>query len=182
MIAGYERYYQIARCFRDEDLRADRQPEFTQLDMEMSFVEEDDVIATVDPLLRDVLAVGGVEVELPLERLSYDDAMLRYGSDRPDRRIGMEIHELGPAFAELEFKVFADALANGGVVRGFKARGDFPRRRFDELTERAKRNGASGLVWAVVEVGGLALADREVPLRRRRSSAPARRSMLARAT
>ena len=95
MIAGFERYYQIARCFRDEDLRADRQPEFTQLDLEMSFVEEEDVIALVDGDDRQgCSALAGVEVEPPLERLSYDEAMLRYGTDRPDRRIGMEIDDL----------------------------------------------------------------------------------------
>jgi aspartyl-tRNA synthetase len=154
MVAGYERYYQIARCFRDEDQRADRQAEFTQLDMELAFVDEEDVIATVDPLLAEVLALGGIELKLPLERLSYDEAMLRYGSDRPDRRIGMEIHDLGSAFGRSDFKVFAGALESGGVIRGFKTRGDFPRRRFDELTEQAKRNGAKGLVWAVVEDDG----------------------------
>jgi aspartyl-tRNA synthetase len=103
-----------------------------------------------------MLALVGIEVELPLERLSYDEAMLRYGSDRPDRRIGREIHDLGPAFASSEFKVFSGALgAEGGVVRGFKTRGgEFPRKRLDELTERAKGMGAKGLVWAVVEEGG----------------------------
>src|SRR5256714_13643592 len=89
MISGFERYYQIVRCFRDEDLRADRQPEFTQLDMEMSFVEEDDVFDLVDGMLRSVLAVGGFEISLPIDRLTYDEAMLRYGSDKPDRRLGM---------------------------------------------------------------------------------------------
>ncbi|MEA2422296.1 MAG: aspartyl-tRNA synthetase, partial [Thermoleophilaceae bacterium] len=155
MIAGYERYYQIVRCFRDEDLRADRQPEFTQLDVEMAFVEEEDVLSLVDGLLKELLALVGIEVELPLERLSYDEAMLRYGSDRPDRRIGREIHDLGPAFASSEFKVFSGAIGSGGVVRGFKTRGgEFPRKRFDELTERAKSMGAKGLVWAVVEPDG----------------------------
>ena len=154
MIAGYERYYQIPRCFRDEDFRADRQPEFTQLDIEMGFVEEEDVMTMVDRLLKDVLAVGGVDVQLPLERITCDDAMLRYGTDRPDRRIGMEIHDLGHVFAGSEFKVFSGALEQGGVVRGFKARGEFPRRRFDELTEQAQSLGAKGLVWAVVEPQG----------------------------
>jgi aspartyl-tRNA synthetase len=154
MIAGYERYYQIVRCFRDEDLRADRQPEFTQLDVELAFVEEEDVMALVDGLMKEMLALVGIDVELPLERLSYDEAMLRYGTDRPDRRIGREIHDLGPVFAQSEFKVFSGALAGGGVVRGFKTRGDFPRSRFDELTERAKSMGAKGLVWAVVESTG----------------------------
>ena len=154
MVAGLERYYQIVRCFRDEDLRADRQPEFTQLDVEMSFVEEEDVYALVDGLVGELLALVGIEVELPLERLTYDEVMLRYGSDRPDRRIGREIHELGEAFAGSEFKVFGDALASGGVVRGLKTAGGLPRRRFDELTERAREMGAKGLVWAVVEGDG----------------------------
>jgi aspartyl-tRNA synthetase len=155
MVAGFERYYQIARCFRDEDLRADRQPEFTQLDMELSFVEEDDVMSVCDALLQSVLAVAGIELSLPLERLSYDDAMLRYGTDRPDRRLGMEIADLGEAFAATEFKVFADTLKRGGAVRGFRVpQADMPRKRFDELTERAQALGAAGLVWAVVEDEG----------------------------
>lgn len=154
MISGYERYYQIARCFRDEDLRADRQPEFTQLDVELSFVEEEDVMTMVDGLMKDVLAVGGIELETPLERLTYDEAMLRYGSDRPDRRIGMEIHELGEVFGGSEFQVFSGALGSGGVVRGLKAQGEFTRKRFDELTEQAKGLGAKGLVWAVMEADG----------------------------
>jgi aspartyl-tRNA synthetase len=154
MIGGYERYYQIPRCFRDEDFRADRQPEFTQLDLEMGFVEEEDVMTMVDGLLEAVLAVGGVDIDIPLERMSYDEAMLRYGTDRPDRRIGMEIHDLGSVFAGSEFKVFSGALASGGVVRGFKTRGDFPRRRLDELTEYAQSLGAKGLVWGVVEPQG----------------------------
>ena len=154
MIGGFERYYQIARCFRDESSRADRLPEFTQLDVELAFVEEDDVIATVDPLMREVLALGGVTVPDPVERMGYDEAMLRYGSDRPDRRIPFEIADLGEVFAASEFKVFSGALSSGGVVRGFAAPGEFPRRRFDELTERAQRFGAKGLVWGVVEPGG----------------------------
>jgi aspartyl-tRNA synthetase len=151
MMSGYERYFQIARCFRDEDFRADRQPEFTQLDMELSFVDEDDVIATNDALLAAVFTEGGVELDLPLERVGYDEAMLRYGSDRPDRRLGLEIHDLAAAFEGTEFKVFAGALESGGTVRGFAARGEFPRRRLDELIERAKELGAGGLVWAIVE-------------------------------
>jgi aspartyl-tRNA synthetase len=154
MIAGYERYFQIARCFRDEDLRADRQPEFTQLDMEMAFVDEEDVIATVDGLLQSVFASAGVEVSLPLERMSWDEAMLSYGTDRPDRRIGMEIHDLGDVFAGTEFKVFADTLGKGGVVRGFRAPSTFPRKQLDELTEQARSLGAGGLVWAVPEADG----------------------------
>ena len=154
MMGGLERYYQIARCFRDEDNRADRQPEFTQLDVELSFVEEDDVLGLCDRLLPAVLAVGGIEAPGPFERIGYDDALLRYGTDRPDRRIPIEIVDLGAVFAESEFKVFAGALAGGGVVRGFSASGDFPRSRFDALTERAKALGAKGLVWGIVESDG----------------------------
>jgi aspartyl-tRNA synthetase len=154
MIGGLERYYQIARCFRDEALRADRQLEFTQLDMELSFVDEEDVMSLVDGMIAAVFGAAGVEVKLPLERLGWDDVMLRYGSDRPDRRIGMEIADLAGAFAGSEFKVFSGALESGGAVRGFKATGDFPRKRFDELTEQAKAMGAKGLVWAVVEADG----------------------------
>src|SRR4051794_36847174 len=140
MVSGYERYYQIARCFRDEDLRADRQPEFTQLDMELAFVEEDDVIALVDALLKDVLAVAGVQVPPAIERLTYDEAMLRYGTDRPDRRIGMEIAELSDVFAGSGFQVFSSAP----TIRGIKATGEFTRKQFDELTEYAKTLGAKG--------------------------------------
>ena len=155
MVAGFERYYQIPRCFRDEDFRADRQPEFTQLDIEMSFVEEDDVMTLNDPLIRAMLAVGGVDVELPIERITYDEVMLRYGTDRPDRRLGMEIQELSEVFAGSEFKVFSGAVAGGGVVRGLRARGgEFPRSRMDALTEQAQSLGAKGLVWAVVEGEG----------------------------
>ena len=120
MIGGYERYFQIARCFRDEDFRADRQPEFTQLDMELSFVEEEDVFDVVDRLLQRVLALGGIEVSLPLERITYDEAMLRYGSDRPDRRLGVEIVDLTEVFRASEFKVFA---ARCSRRRGARAEG-----------------------------------------------------------
>ena len=154
MVGGYERYFQIARCFRDEDFRADRQPEFTQLDMELSFVEEEDVFDVVDRLLQRVLVLGGVELSLPLERITYDEAMLRYGSDRPDRRLGVEIVDLSDVFGSSEFKVFAGAVEGGGVVRALKAGGEWPRSRFDGLTEKAQALGAKGLAWAVVEEGG----------------------------
>jgi aspartyl-tRNA synthetase len=150
MVAGYERYFQIARCFRDEDFRADRQPEFTQLDMELAFVEEEDVIEVTDRLLQRVLALGGVEVTLPLERISYDEAMLKYGSDRPDRRLGVEIVEVTDVFRSSELNIFREAP----VVRAMKATGEFPRSRFDALTEKAQELGAKGLAWAVVESDG----------------------------
>ncbi len=150
MVGGYERYFQIARCFRDEDFRADRQPEFTQLDMELSFVEEEDVFDVVDRLLQRVLALGGVELSLPLERITYDEAMLRYGSDRPDRRLGVEIVDITEIFRASELNIFREAP----VVRALKAGGEFPRSRFDSLTEKAQALGAKGLAWAVVEEGG----------------------------
>jgi aspartyl-tRNA synthetase len=155
MVAGFERYYQIVRCFRDESARADRLPEFTQLDMELAFIEEEDVLQLCEGLIQAFLAPGGVEVKLPFDRVPFDEAMLKYGTDRPDRRIGMEIQDLGEAFAQSEFQVFRGALESGGVVRGLKAPGaDLTRKRFDELTEQAKQLGAKGLVWAVVEGDG----------------------------
>ena len=150
MIAGYERYFQIPRCFRDEDFRADRQPEFTQLDMELAFAEEEDVFEVTDRLLQRVLALAGIEVSLPLERLGYDEAMLRYGTDRPDRRIGVEIVDVTEIFRTSELNIFREAP----VVRAIKATGEFPRSRFDSLTEKAKELGAGGLAWAVVEPDG----------------------------
>jgi aspartyl-tRNA synthetase len=154
MVGGLERYFQIPRCFRDEDFRADRQPEFTQLDVEMAFVDEEDVHELIDPLLKQVLALGGIEVELPLERVTYDEVMLRYGSDRPDRRLGVEIVDLTEVFRGSQFKVFGGAVEGGGVVRALRARGDFPRSRIDKLEEKAKSLGAKGLAWAVVEADG----------------------------
>jgi aspartyl-tRNA synthetase len=152
MIAGYERYYQIARCFRDEDLRADRQPEFTQLDLEMAFVGEEDVIEVVEGTLQAVLAVAGVDVEPPFPRLSYGDAIVRYGSDRPDTRYGLEIQDLAEALRETEFKVFRGAIENGGVVRGLNAGArELSRAELDGLIEFAQGQGAGGLVWAYVE-------------------------------
>ena len=175
MMAGYERYYQIARCFRDEDLRADRQPEFTQLDLEMSFVDEEDVIETIEGMLARVYEATGFQVAPPpWPRMSYDEAMLRYGSDRPDVRFGLEIADLGEALAETEFRVFAGVLAGGGVVRGLNAGAhELSRKDLDGLTEYVQRYGAGGLVWAFVEEGGeLALAGRA----RRCPTASARRS------
>ena len=152
MVSGYERYYQIARCFRDEDLRADRQPEFTQLDLEMSFVEEDDVIETIEGMLARVFEETGFPAPAPpWPRMGYDEAMARYGSDKPDLRFGLEIADLGGAVAGSGFKVFSGALESGGVVRGINAGArEVARSGLDELTEVVKRFGAGGLVWAFV--------------------------------
>ena len=153
MIAGYERYFQIARCFRDEDLRADRQPEFTQLDLEMAFVEEDDVIDVNERLMAKVFELGGLDVPPPpYERLGYAEAVLRFGSDRPDRRFGLEITDVSEHLRDSEFKVFASVIGGGGVVRAINAGArEVPRKELDDLTEIAKRAGAGGLVWAFVQ-------------------------------
>jgi aspartyl-tRNA synthetase len=156
MIAGYERYYQIARCFRDEDLRADRQPEFTQLDLEMSFVDEEDVIELIEHVMARVFEVGGFAVPPPpWRRMSYDEAMLRFGTDRPDLRLGLEIADVSDALRSSEFKVFRGVLENGGVVRALNAGArEVPRKELDALTELAQRHGAKGLVWAFVQEDG----------------------------
>jgi aspartyl-tRNA synthetase len=155
MIAGFERYYQIARCFRDEALRADRQLEFTQLDMEMAFVGEEDVMEVTESVLRAAFAAGGVELPAPFPRLRYDEAIARFGTDRPDMRFGMEIRDLGEALGSTEFKVFRGALEGGGVVRGINAGAhELSRTELDRLIEFAQGQGAGGLVWAYVEEGG----------------------------
>jgi len=156
MVAGFERYYQIARCFRDEDLRADRQPDFTQLDIEMSFVDVDDVIEVNERLLAHVFdRVGGPQLKLPIERLPYDEAMGRFGTDRPDMRFGLELVDLSAALAETEFKVFRGTIESGGAVRGLNAgRREMPRSELDGLISRAQELGAKGLVWAFREGDG----------------------------
>jgi aspartyl-tRNA synthetase len=156
MIGGMERYYQIARCFRDEDTRADRQPEFTQLDVEMSFVDEDDVIELMEAVMGAVFRSAGFDVAPPpWPRITFAEAVSRYGIDRPDTRFGLELHDLGEALAGTEFKVFADALRSGGVVRGINAgQRELPRSDLDALTELAKQHGAKGLVWAFVQEEG----------------------------
>ena len=151
MIAGFERYYQVARCFRDEDLRADRQPEFTQIDVEMSFVDADDVMAIMEEMIVGLTEnITGKKIEKPIPRMSHAEAMLRYGSDRPDTRFGLEIVDVTDALAESEFRVFAATVAGGGVIRGINAKGcgaKFSRREIDELTAKAEDYGAKGLVW-----------------------------------
>ncbi len=153
MIGGLERYYQIARCFRDEDTRADRQPEFTQLDVEMAFVEEDDVIDCMEAVMGAVFEREGFDVPPPpWPRMTFSEAVSRYGTDRPDTRFGLELKDLGEAVSATEFKVFADVLACGGVVRGINAGPrELPRSELDALTELAKQHGAKGLVWAFVQ-------------------------------
>jgi aspartyl-tRNA synthetase len=156
MVAGFERYYQIARCFRDEDTRADRQPEFTQLDVEMSFVTEEDVIECTEAVMSAVFETAAFEVPAPpWPRLTYAQAMARYGIDRPDRRFGLEIADLGAAVAGSQFQVFASALADGGVVRGINAGAHaLARSELDELTAFARAQGAGGLVWAFAQDDG----------------------------
>jgi aspartyl-tRNA synthetase len=156
MIGGMERYYQIARCFRDEDTRADRQPEFTQLDVEMAFVEEDDVIDCMEAVMGAVFRSAEFDVPPPpWPRMTFAEAVSRYGIDRPDTRFGLELHDLADALTGTEFKVFADALKTGGVVRGINAgRRELPRSDLDALTELAKQHGAKGLVWAFVQEDG----------------------------
>ena len=156
MVAGFERYYQIPRCFRDEEQRADRQPDFTQLDIEMSFVGVEDVLDVNERLLGQVFGrTAGAELELPLPRIPYDEAMARYGTDRPDTRFGLELVELTDALRETEFKVFRGAIEGDGIVKGLNAGGrDLPRSELDALIGRAQELGAGGLVWAFREGEG----------------------------
>ncbi|HUG69125.1 MAG TPA: aspartate--tRNA ligase [Pirellulaceae bacterium] len=159
MVAGLDRYVQVARCFRDEDLRADRQPEFTQLDMEMSFVDADDIIGMIDGLMvRLAKDLAGIELQLPLPRMTYDEAMERFGHDAPDLRFGMEIVNCTDLAAEAEFRVFKEPATTGGVVRGMNAKGaasKYSRRQIDELTDYIKHDfGAKGLAWFRMEEDG----------------------------
>jgi aspartyl-tRNA synthetase len=150
MISGLDRYFQIVKCFRDEDLRADRQPEFTQVDLEISFATEDLVFGTLEPLMDRLMRLIGREALYPFRRLPYSEAIAKYGSDKPDLRCGMEIVNLSPAFAASPFPPFRSAIDDGGEVRGFVIPGaaKYSRRETDELTEQAKQFGAAGLVWA----------------------------------
>jgi aspartyl-tRNA synthetase len=156
MVSGFERYYQVARCFRDEATRADRQAEFTQLDVEMSFVDGEDLIEVNERLLAHVFErVGGPQVELPMQRMCYDEAMGRFGTDRPDLRFGLELVDLSDALRETEFKVFRSVLDGGGAIRGINAgRRELPRSELDGLISRAQELGAKGLVWAFREGEG----------------------------
>src|SRR5579871_1862221 len=159
MVAGYDKYFQIAHCLRDEDLRADRQPEFTQLDLEMSFVDMDDVFRVIEGLTAEVFGQClGVTIPLPLPRLRYPEAMLRYGTDKPDLRYGLEIAEINDLAGRTEFRVFRDVVEGGGTVRGLNAKAaaeKFSRKGLDELEQLVKRLGAKGLAWIKVEADKL---------------------------
>jgi len=157
MVAGFERYYQIVKCFRDEDLRADRQPEFTQIDLEMSFVEEADVMSLMEELLAEVFkAVKGAELQRPFPRLAFQEAMDRYGSDKPDTRFGLELKDISDIAKASDFKVFLQAVELGGQVKGFAAPGmaGLSRKEVDDLTNEAKLFGAKGLAWIKVADSG----------------------------
>ncbi len=153
MVAGFDRYFQIVKCLRDEDLRADRQPEFTQIDFEMSFVEEEDVMAFSERLIYNLFKeLLGVELKLPFDRISYEYAMETYGSDKPDRRFGLELVDLTQVFKNTEFKVFRQAIESGGVVKAINFKGsNLSRKEIDELTQFVQSLGAKGLAWIKVE-------------------------------
>ena len=157
MCSGYDRYFQIAKCFRDEDLRADRQPEFTQVDMELSFVDVDDVIEVNERLLQTVFKdTIGIDVQLPIQRMTWQEAMDRFGSDKPDTRFGMELVNVSDVVADCGFGVFTGALENGGSVRGINAKGqgEMPRKKIDALVEFAKGFGAKGLAYVAIQNDG----------------------------
>ena len=157
MVSGYDRYFQLARCFRDEDLRADRQPEFTQLDMELSFVDVDDVIDVNERLLARLFKeIIGVDVPLPIQRMTWQEAMDRFGSDKPDTRFGMELNDVTDVVRDCEFAVFKNAIAEGGSVRGINAKGQgtMPRKKIDALVAFVKDYGAKGLAYIAIQPDG----------------------------
>ncbi|RXI99935.1 aspartate--tRNA ligase [Anaerobacillus alkaliphilus] len=159
MVSGFERYYQIVRCFRDEDLRADRQPEFTQVDIETSFMDKEDLLAMMEEMMVKVMKeVKGLDVQAPFQRLTYDEAMNRYGSDKPDTRFGMELVELSHIVKNCGFKVFTSAIENGGIVKGINVKGGalkYSRKEIDDLAKFVAIYGAKGLAWLKVEEDGL---------------------------
>ncbi|MEH7124002.1 aspartate--tRNA ligase [Bacillus sp. JJ1773] len=159
MVGGFERYYQIARCFRDEDLRADRQPEFTQVDMEMSFMSQDEIIGLMENMMKKVMKeVKGLDIQLPFHRMTYQEAMDRFGSDKPDTRFGMELTDLSEIVKDSSFKVFAGAVSSGGQVKAINVKNggsQYSRKDIDALTEFAAVYGAKGLAWLKAEEDGL---------------------------
>ncbi|MCE1189965.1 MAG: aspartate--tRNA ligase [Ignavibacteria bacterium] len=158
MVSGLDRYFQVVKCFRDEDLRADRQPEFTQIDVEMSFVDQEQIFATVEGLMkRFYKEILNRELELPLPRLTFDEAMERYGSDKPDLRFGLEMTNLNHVFSNSQFRLFQDVITNKGVITGLTAPGcgDYTRNQLDVLTDFIKKLGAGGLIWIRVKEEGL---------------------------
>ena len=156
MVSGFDRYFQIVKCFRDEDLRADRQPEFTQVDLEMSFIDEEDIYSLLEGLMKNLFKeILGLDMAMPFPRLSYQQAMDRFGSDKPDTRFGLELVDLNPALKNSGFKVFAQAIEKGGIVKGITVKAaDFSRKDLDELVEVAKTYGAGGLVWIKINPDG----------------------------
>lgn len=156
MVSGLEKYYQIVKCFRDEDLRADRQPEFTQLDLEMSFVKKDDVMGLIETLLKKIMKdLKGMEFSEPFQRLSYNESLQRYGSDKPDLRFGLELKDVSDIVKDGSFKVFLGALSGGGIVKGINAKGlaGYSRKEMDDLTKEAQSYGAKGLAWIKIKDG-----------------------------
>lgn len=158
MVGGIDRYYQVARCFRDEDLRADRQPEFTQIDIETSFMSQEDIIALIEQMMKKVMKdVKGIDITTPFPRLTYQEAMERYGSDKPDTRFGLELVDASEIVKDSEFKVFASTVANGGQVKGINVKQSaeqYSRKDIDALTEFVKIYGAKGLAWIKVTEEG----------------------------
>jgi len=158
MVSGVEKYFQLARCLRDEDLRADRQPEHTQIDIEMSFVQQDDVLDVCQRLFAHIFRETiDVELEVPFPRMTHAEAITRYGTDKPDTRFGMELTDISDIAAQVEFRVFSDTVSKGGQVKGINARGcgDYPRAQLDQLTDFAKDHKAQGLVWMRVTADGI---------------------------
>jgi aspartyl-tRNA synthetase len=157
MVSGLDRYYQVVRCFRDEDLRADRQPEFTQIDIEMTFINEDDIMNIVEGMLKAIFhEAKEIKIETPFKRMSHEEAVLKYGSDKPDTRFGLLLQDISHVFVDSEFKVFSGAIKNGGIIKALKVEGkagELSRKEIDDFTDTAKTLGAKGLAWIRVSEG-----------------------------
>lgn len=158
MVAGFDRYFQIVKCFRDEDLRADRQPEFTQIDIEMSFIDREDILNLIEGLLYKIFKeIKGIEIKIPFERVGYDEVMLKYGEDKPDRRFGLELSDVTEVFKDTKFKIIQNVIQQKGIVKGLALPGkaDMSRSEIDSVVELAKSSGAGGLLWFKVHSSGL---------------------------